>query len=373
MIFIVLVFLLFGPASFYVGHRLWGCIRQFAPKLPRWTRWLFAGFSAALLALVFIRSGVTGSLFLALGTAGAYWMGFFIYLLLFLLLSELVLLILRLFLGKTTQLRRCIAGLAALGLALGISVYGFVHGMELETVSYDITVDKPMDAPLELVLISDLHLGAAGSETRLEKTVAQINGMDPALICIAGDVFDSNFAAIQNPERVQALLRSLNAPVYACLGNHDAGATAGQMVAFLESCQVTVLEDSYTVIDDRLLLVGRLDARPIGSYGEKQQRSALETVLQDANTALPVVVMDHNPIHIGEYAAPVDLILSGHTHKGQLFPAGIITDLMYPADYGYYRESPDSPQLIVSSGAGAWGMPMRVGSDCEIVSVTIHS
>jgi predicted MPP superfamily phosphohydrolase len=81
--------------------------------------------------------------------------------------------------------------------------------------------------------------------------------------------------------------------------------------------------------------------------------------------------MDHNPASIGEYGLGADLILCGHTHKGQLFPASIVTNAMYDVDYGYYRKDAVSPHVIVSSGVGYWGMPMRVGTDCEIVSVKI--
>ena len=368
-----MVALVFGCASFYVATRLDRAIRHFAPRLPKWPRWAFTGLSAAALAMVFARNALPAGFLQSLGTAGAYWMGIFIYLLLCLILADLALLVIRLFAGRTTGLRRCVGVLTAVGIALGISCYGFVHGMELEEVSYEITVDKAMDAPLELVLISDLHLGAAGSEARLEKTVEKINELQPELVCIAGDVFDSNFAAIQDPDRVRALFLTLEAPVYACLGNHDAGVTAGQMADFLESCNVILLEDACTVVDDRLLLVGRLDGSPIGSYAQGQERTDLAAVLADADTTLPVVVMDHNPAHISEYDAPVDLVLSGHTHKGQLFPANWLTNLLYEADYGYYQPDYSTTQQVVTSGAGAWGMPMRVGTDCEIVSITIHS
>ena len=88
---------------------------------------------------------------------------------------------------------------------------------------------------------------------------------------------------------------------------------------------------------------------------------------------MPVVVMDHNPARIHEYTRDVDLILCGHTHQGQVFPGSLITDRMYAVDYGWYRETPESPQVIVTSGIGTWGLPMRVGTGCEIVSIRLLS
>ena len=82
--------------------------------------------------------------------------------------------------------------------------------------------------------------------------------------------------------------------------------------------------------------------------------------------------MDHNPGYIGEYGDKADLILCGHTHEGQIFPGNIITDLMYEADYGYYRRDEKSPHVIVSSGVGTWGLPVRVGTQSEVVIITLE-
>ena len=81
--------------------------------------------------------------------------------------------------------------------------------------------------------------------------------------------------------------------------------------------------------------------------------------------------MDHNPWNIEDYGETVDLILSGHTHKGQLWPGNYFTNAMYKDDYGYYRKNEQSPHAIVTFGIGTWGMPMRVRSDCEIVTIKI--
>ena len=365
--FLGLVIVLFF-ACYYVAWRLWSCLRHFCPKLPRWVSWAAAGVFAALLVMAFLRARLPRFL----GSISVYFMGIFIYLFLCTLLSELVLLALQLW-KKPQALHRAVAMLCAIGLALGVSCYGFVQGARLQLTESDITVSKAMDDSVHIVLLSDLHLGAEGSEARLAHIVRQVNGLKPDLICIAGDLFDSDFAAIQDPDRVRSLLQSLDATygVYACLGNHDAGGTVRQMVDFLETAQVQLLADEYAVIDDRLLLVGRLDGTPIGGTGDLPRRTDLETALSGGDTDLPVVVMDHNPSHVGEYGQPVDLVLCGHTHQGQLFPANIITDLLYAVDYGHYEKG--GVQAIVTSGAGTWGMPMRVGTQCEIVSITLHS
>lgn len=150
--------------------------------------------------------------------------------------------------------------------------------------------------------------------------------------------------------------------------NHDSGETLNKMLDFLSRSNINVLNDEHVIIDSRLTLIGRLDGSPIGGYGD-MSRKDLREIMPQTDGTLPVVVLDHNPANIGEYGSEVDLVLSGHTHKGQIFPGSLFTKTMFDADYGHYQKDESSPHLVVSSGAGTWGMPMRVGTDSEIVSI----
>lgn len=82
--------------------------------------------------------------------------------------------------------------------------------------------------------------------------------------------------------------------------------------------------------------------------------------------------MDHNPSNINQYGNEIDLILCGHTHHGQILPGNLITDAIFDVAYGHYQKENNSPHVIVTSGVGIWGMPMRIGGNCEIVSVKLH-
>lgn len=359
-------------AHYYIARR-WHtalCVRY--PRLRRWH--LVAGLMtpAVLLMLGFARSMLPLPTWLkeGLGLVFAYWLGVFIYLLLFTLLAELVLAVVRLCKAQRYTAIRLLAMALAAVLGVSTAVYGFIHAGQIELRRYTVALDTAADlSDLKMVLVSDLHLGAVGSESRLETVVEEINRQNPDVVCIAGDFFDSDFAAIGDPQRVAELWRSVDSTygVYACPGNHDAGKTAGQMAAFWARCGITLLSESSTIIDNRLVLVGRADARPIGR-AEGQERGEMSQIAI-ADSTLPVVVMDHNPSHIDEYEGTADLILSGHTHQGQVFPAMLLTDALYEVDYGYYRRDAASPQVIVTSGAGSWGMPMRVGTDHEIVCI----
>lgn len=376
MLFLILAILMLAGASYYIARGLYRGFISFFPKLKLW--YFVTGVSILTLFMVmgFARSLLPfqGGIKHFIGIISSYSMGIMLYLLLFTLLFDIIALIL-----KLTKLpivkHKLFKGFVTVGVLSATAIvctFGFINSYQLDHVSYEIELDGKKDiSDIKVALISDLHLGAVGSESKLPRIVEEINGLEPDIICIAGDFFDTDFRAIQNTDKAIKTLLELKSTygVYACLGNHDAGETYEQMVAFFEKANVTLLRDEYTLIDNRLVLVGRVDKTPIGG-GEKRKELSEFFTLEDET--MPVIVMDHNPQRIGEYGKNADLILCGHTHKGQVFPANIITDLIYEVDYGYYQKDIDSPQVIVTSGVHGWGMPMRVGSDCEIVSINFR-
>ncbi len=380
MLFFGILLALTGVLNYYLVKRLQQCISYQFPRIPKG---IYVGLFFLFLFLFsmgFFRTAlpVSPSVSSVLGGISGCFMGIFIYLFLYFVLCDLVLLILRLCKAIPKPLphrTRAVSVMLAVVVALSTCCYGFIHVNQIQTVSYSISVSpKQMKKQVNLVLLSDLHLGSAGWEHRLEKVVEAVQSQKGDIICIAGDIFDSNFNAMANPQRAKELLQSLSAPygVYASLGNHDAGETFPQMVAFLKGCNITLLDDKSVEIDNTFVLAGRLDRSPIGGYGE-YTRKPLGEVLEGQNTALPVVMLEHNPAHGDSYSiTDADLILSGHTHKGQIFPANLFTNFIYTVDYGYYRESENHPHRIITSGAGIWGMPMRVGTNSEIVTITLQ-
>ena len=370
----ILISLLAG-IHYFLARRLYGGLVYFFPRLPFWPILTIFLLMCGGFILGFVGSMLPFEQGFKefLNTVGMHWLGLVIYLLVFTLVGEVVGLILRLCKCqfRLTGAYAAIRCIFVVTLAVITTVFGLAHVDDIQKVTYEIHVpDKANISDMNIVLISDLHLGALRTEERLPRIVSQINGMKPDLICIAGDFFDTDFGAISQPEQAIQTLKQLSATygVYACFGNHDAGQTADAMRDFLSRCGIVLLEEDYTLIDQRLILVGRADSSPIG---EGVQRNSIQQILTDAPTGLPVVVMDHNPANLAEYDSRVNLILSGHTHKGQVFPGNLITNLMYDVDYGYYRKNDTSPQIIVTSGVNYWGMPMRVGTDCEIVQIRI--
>ena len=368
----------FGGANFYVWARLYQGLGFVFPQ-------------ANIVAYIVLCTIVSMSLFAGfvpfpvvvkriLMWTGAHWMGLFAYLLAFLLIADIVLLVggmFKLIPNSAPRMRFCTAAIAV-ALTLAVNGYGRYNANRIRHAEYEIkTRTEFFPDGMRIVLVSDLHLGAVNSERTLARMVNDINNISPDLVCVAGDIFNNDIDAVRNPEEAARLFKSVNAKhgVFACLGNHDGGGTFAQMLDLLAKGGVTVLKDGHAVVDGRLVLVGRLDPSPIGGAGDLRRKRAGDVLAEAAArsaSGLPVVVMDHNPANIGEYDGGVELVLSGHTHRGQIFPGNLITKRMFPVHYGHFQKDGDSPHVVVTSGVGTWGMPLRIATDNEIVIITLR-
>ena len=269
-----------------------------------------------------------------------------------------------------------------------VSIYGMINAGNIQTTKYDISIDKKagkLDS-LNVVLIADLHLGYNIGCRHMEKMVEKINAQNPDLVVVAGDIFDNEYEALENPDRLAAILRGIQSKygVYACYGNHDiqekilAGFTFGgkekkessvKMDEFLEKSGITLLRDEYVLIDDSFYLYGRPDYERPGR-GIDERKSPQE-ITEDLDLSLPVLVIDHEPRELQELAdAGVDADLCGHTHDGQLFPGNLTIKLMWENACGYLEKG--NMHSIVTSGVGLFGPNMRVGTKSEICDIMMH-
>jgi predicted MPP superfamily phosphohydrolase len=268
-------------------------------------------------------------------------------------------------------------GLAALAvtgaLVAGLTAYGAVHAATLRDRAYDLVVTGPASSAdqLDVALISDTHLGAILGADFLGRVVDRVNALNPDVVLIAGDVFDGDFDALADPDAIRAQFARLRAPdgVFACLGNHDAGRGAAAMAALLESAGVRVLRDEAVQVGDRFVVAGRRDSSPIGGTEDARRQPLPRWTAEQSG--LPVIVLDHQPSNIGEYGEPVDLVVCGHTHGGQIFPGNLIVASLFDAAYGYFQATPDAPQVVTTSGVGTWGPPLRIASDSEVVHLRL--
>lgn len=376
VIFIIFILLIYGGTSFYIGRRTFQCLAFLFPNIN--VKIYIGIFILLASSMIIARLPINNGIKVIMKGISSYGLGIFLYLLIFFFMADLVLFIgriINIIPSPIPQNIRFYAGFVCILLTTGLVSYGIYNASKITHVSYEIQTGK-LSSELKIVLISDLHLGSANSEKNLKNVVQEINVLEPDIVCIVGDIFNDDYYSIQNPAEAIEVMNSIRASygVYASLGNHDSGNTFSEMVHFLEQSNIKLLNDEYVIIDERLALFGRVDPSPIGGpdgFGGLKRKDITESFASiDPN--IPIVVMDHTPSNIEQYGSEVDLVLSGHTHKGQLFPANLITNAVFVIDYGHYQKDTDSPNFIVTSGAGTWWMPMRVGSNSEIVSIILH-
>lgn len=279
-------------------------------------------------------------------------------------------------------------GVLCMAVVASICLWGTWNARVIRVTPYEITVDKDggKRESLNVVLIADLHLGYSVGAAQMVRMVERINEQNADLVVIAGDIFDNEYEALEDPEKLAAILRGIRVRygVYACYGNHDveekllAGFPFGgsakkqsspEMDAFLDKAGIRLLRDEAVLIDDSVYLYGRPDAqRPGRGIGTRKTAAELTEGLDSDK---PVLVLDHEPGELQELAAAgVDVALCGHTHDGQLFPGNLVTSLMWENSYGYLKK--DGMHTIVTSGVGLFGPCMRVGTIAEICPVRIR-
>ncbi len=247
-----------------------------------------------------------------------------------------------------------------------ISVIGYIRFSRPLVKEMEITVehDNAASDELNIVAVSDIHLGNLIRRGRLANWVNLINKQKPDVILLAGDIFDHNMRAVESQDMNVELAR-LDAKygVYAIPGNHDYYAGIDRAISYMKNSGIRVLRDQTITIDHRMILIGRDDHT-------NRDRKPLKSLINGVNSILPKIVLDHQPVSLAESVENnIDLHLSGHTHNGQIFPFNLVVSRMYDLGYGYRRTG--NTQYYVSSGLGLWGAPIRFGTQSEIVKIAL--
>ena len=242
----------------------------------------------------------------------------------------------------------------------GISIY---NAYTPNVLHYAIEINKPLKA-LRIGVASDFHLGKLFGGKQMDDLACIFNKEKVDLILIPGDIMDDNVNAYL-AEQMQPHLAKLRASlgVYVTLGNHDFFGDQERIEREIRKAGVTLLKDQATSVNGEFTIIGRNDELA-------PNRPETEELLKSVNTNLPVFLLDHRPDDVMQHSQlPIDLQVSGHTHNGQVFPANLITQFMYDLAYGYKQIG--NGHYFVTSGYGFWGLPLRFGSQSEVVIIDV--
>lgn len=373
-LFLIVFFALYGGMHLYAFLRVRAA---FAPGVVL-SAGLMLFMSLMVLAPVMVRmSEKAGHELLArtLAWAGYVWMGLLLLFFSCSVLTDLYRLLMhtgssilhRDFTGITPSVKYSV--LYSLLVSLLITSYGYFEARDLRTERLTIGSPKiPKEVgKIRIALISDVHLGLIVRTERMKRIVELAKEADPDIFVSAGDLVDGQLSRL---EGLEGLLSEIN-PRYgkfAVTGNHEFYSGLHQALEFKKKSGFTVLRGKGLTVAGVINIAGVDDpvGKTLGFFHEVSEKDVLSGLPRDKFTLL----LKHRPLVDKASEGLFDLQLSGHTHKGQIFPFSLATKLYYPLHAGFLRLR-DGGGLYVSRGTGTWGPPIRFLSPPEVTVIDL--
>lgn len=253
--------------------------------------------------------------------------------------------------------------------AFAITLYGWFEAKAIRTEH--LTIRSPKIPPtvdrVRIVQISDVHLGLIVREARLGRILKAVEEAKPDIFVSTGDLVDGQ---IDDLTVLAEMLRGVPAPYgkFAVTGNHEFYAGLRQSIQFTEDAGFTMLRGERVPVTDFLTIAG-VDDSQATSFGISTGMSERELLGSIPNERF-VIMLKHRPLVDTFSRKAFDLQLSGHVHRGQIFPFSLITALYYETQDGL-RIFPERSRLYVSRGSGTWGPPIRFLSPPEVTVIDI--
>ena len=299
---------------------------------------------------------------------GANWIGIVFLLFVFLFLVDIGTGFGSILSSAAPRLRAC-----ALVAGLLVSVFALLQGIRAPVVqSYEVQLPgvAPSSDGRVIIFASDFHLGSMLGEEWLGARIDQIQAERPDVIILGGDLLEGDDPSERD---LASSLRRLSAPlgVWAVTGNHEFHAeTRNGDNNLLETVGLNVLHDQCVLLEPGFALAGVDDL--VGRRRTVDTSAFVNKAIQACRSARVIVFASHAPSNIDAAAkAGAQVMLSGHTHNGQIWPFGYFVRFLNPYRSGAYEV--DGMHLFVSRGAGTWGPRMRLWSRGEIVRITLKA
>ncbi|MEE6207966.1 MAG: metallophosphoesterase [Alphaproteobacteria bacterium] len=271
------------------------------------------------------------------------------------------------------------AGGTALVLSVAALSYGWYLDHHVWQTDYVLTTNKNIEN-IKIAMFADSHIGTTFDADGFAEHIAKIQKQKPDMVVIVGDFVDDD-TTLKNMIDSSKVLGTLQTKygVYFVFGNHDKGYygaerrgfASGELIAELEKNGVKVLRDETALINDMLYVIGRRDFSVEKEQGG--QRKSMDELTQGLDKDKYVLVLDHQPTdYQNQEKSEVDLVVSGHTHGGQLFPFNYVGKWIGANDaiYGYERHG--KTDFIVTSGISDWAIKFKTGTKSEFVIINLQ-
>jgi len=373
IIFLAIVLTIYSCANIYIYIKGYNSILAFQ-NFRVWYMFIFIILASTFVLGKILEARHSSVLSDILNIIGGFWMAFILYGFLFLLLSDIIFLTLRIpgivNSGNAMAFRKW-SYIATILLSFIMIAGGFVNALIPHVKTYNIKINKPAGGldSFRIAAVSDIHLGSTIRKRSMKNLSEILVKQKPDLVLLLGDIVDGEIGPVLRDD----LLGYFTCPkckdgLYAITGNHEFIGGAKRTIPYIESKGIRVLKDEVIEIDGGIQLIGRLDRDSKRFFGK--ERKNLSELVSKADLSKPVILLDHQPFELSETAKNgIDLQLSGHTHNGQMWPLNYITARMYELSYGYLKKG--NTHFIVSSGYGLWGPRVRSGSRSEVLIINI--
>ncbi len=354
---IIDLFIIVG-ANIYIPKRLGNL---FGLKRKRFLYLIFNGGTISFLLTMSLLTTTSNPLFGWYYLVSSSFIGFMLFLLVLMICFEII--------NIFFKLQKRNGGIVLLSMALLVSIYSIWNARDFEISKIEVSIES-LQNELNVVQLSDIHLGFQRDSDYLENIVAATNSLKPDIILITGDIIDSRGEKIKE---LLSPLAYLESPAYFIYGNHDYYVGLEKVLEALEENDVIVLRNEI-VITNGIQLVGldymNADSTTfdVHSVNEKTIAEILPTL--DISSDLPAILIHHSPVGI-EYMSQhnIDLAITGHTHAGQVFPATIMSAYTFPYNEGIHKYK--DTYIYVSQGASTFVLPMRLGTFNEITQIRL--
>lgn len=244
------------------------------------------------------------------------------------------------------------------------AIYNANH-IELEKVEVNI---KNLKKSYTIVQLSDIHIGGLIDQKFIKNLVSRVNDLNPDIIVITGDLVDTNIKYAKDALDELKNLKSAYG-TYFIVGNHEYFHNVSEIINHVNSLGIKTLENENVYIGDKNEGFNLAGVYDVIGYRIDDYKPDINKALLDT-TSDPIVLLAHQPRFIKELNKKVDLVLSGHTHGGQITPFNLLVKLQQPYIKGLHQHNLDT-QIYVNKGTGFWGPPMRLGASSEITHLTL--
>jgi predicted MPP superfamily phosphohydrolase len=254
-------------------------------------------------------------------------------------------------------------------LSVSIAVHGFFEARQIHTEHILIRTSKLPEGleKLRIAQISDVHLGLIVGEEKLGSILEEVEKAKPDMLVSTGDLVDADICGLKGFEDLLSTVKPKYGK-FGVTGNHEFYAGLAQSLECTEKAGITILRGKAMTIEGLINIAGVDD--PAGLRFGQSASVSEKTLLSTLPPAIFTLLLKHRPEVSKESLGLFDLQLSGHTHKGQIFPFSLITRLYYPVHAGL-KVLPDGSRLYVSRGAGTWGPPIRFLSPPEVTVIDL--